>query len=186
MLNGFFIIFSVLFLLVANFNTPKAFAVTTPDFPACTNPAGSLKVQYNEGTHGVVGNTSEFKGKDSVYNVNDSQVLQCLCTSDGQGIQTNWWKISSLNDSDIQILKNKGWYFVPNGSLWGLDNAPYMAINKSYTCVGGIGGGDVLGLAATKSDLATTGDKALFYSLFGIGIGSIFLLLGLLLLRVRK
>lgn len=178
MLSRFFIIFSVLFLLAANFKTPKAFAVTTPDFPACTNPTGNLKVQYNEGTHGVIGNSAEFKGKDSVYNVNDSQVLQCLCTEDEQGIQTNWWKISSLNDAEIQTLKNLGWYYVPNGTLWGLDNAAYMAKNSDYECGGGIGGGEVLGLA-------TTGNVARwFYAL--IGIGSVLLFLGFLLHRKRN
>ena len=161
-------------------------AVNTPDFPVCSAPLGTLKVQYNEGTHGVVGNSSEFKGKDTVYTINEGQTLQCLCTSDGQGIQTNWWKISSLNDSEIQVLKNSGWYYVPNGSLWGLDNAPYMAKNNEYECRGGsVGGGSVLG--ASNQDilgLATTGDKALFYSF--LGIGSMFLLLGFFLLRKRK
>lgn len=174
----FFIIVLSLFVIAAKVNVPNAFAVTTPDFPACSAPSGTLKVQYNEGTHGIVGNSSEFKGKDTVYTVNETQTLQCLCTSDGQGIQTNWWKITSLNDSDIQILKNQGWYFVPNGALWGLDNAAYMAKNSDYECGGGIGGGEVLGLA-------TTGNVArLFYVL--IGIGAMFLLLGFLLHRKRN
>lgn len=179
MSTRFFIIFSLLFLLITKFNTPNVLAVTTPDFPACTSPIGTLRVEHNQGTHGVAGSTAEYKGKDSVYNVNDTQVLQCLCTEDGEGIQTNWWKVSSLNDSDIQTLKNQGWYYVENGDLWGLDNTQYMAKNSEYECHGGIGGGEVLGLA-------TTGDKALFYSLFGIGVGLVFLLLGFLFLRKRN
>lgn len=180
MLSRFFIVFLILFLLVANINTPSSFAVTTPDFPACTNPIGTLRVEHNEGTHGVVGSTAAYIGKDSVFSVNDVQVLQCLCTDNGQGVQTNWWKISSLNDSEIQSLKNLGWYYVPNGVLWGLDNAAYMAKNSDYEC----GGGSVLGKATQDIlGLATTGNKAMFYSLFGISIGLIFLLLGFLLLR---
>ena len=162
------------FLFIFTVSVQSAFAaVSAPDFPACSTPTGSLKVQYNDGTHGVIGNNAEFKGKDTVYSVNQNQVLQCLCTSDGQGIQTNWWKIPSLTDPEIQVLKNSGWYFVPNGSLWGLDDVSYMAKNNSYACVGGIGGGDVLSLAAT-------GNKAKFYSLIIIGFGSIFLIFGLL------
>ncbi len=183
MFGRFFIIFSVFILLISSLNTPDAHAVTTPDFPTCTNPTGNIKVQYNEGTHGVVGNSAEFEGKDSVYSINDAQVLQCLCMEDNDGIQTNWWKVSSLNDSDIQSLKNQGWHYVANGALWGLDNAPYMAKNSEYECGGGIGGGEVLGLATTASDAATTGNKAQLYSTLGIGLGFLFLLLGFLLLR---
>ena len=189
MLNRFFIVFFVPFLFSVIINVPSAFAATPPDFPACTNPQGPIRSQYNNGVHGVVGNSAEFKGKDTVYTVNENQVLQCLCTDDGQGIQTNWWKISSLNDSEIQVLKNSGWYYVPNGALWGLDNAPYMAKNNSYTCkgdLGGIGGGDVLGLATTKSDLAATGNKAALYSLIIVGLGSILLIFGLLKRRVKR
>lgn len=181
MLNRFFIVFSFLILLIATVNTPSVLAVAAPDFPVCTNPAGTLRVE-NDGIHGIAGSTAEYKGKDTVYTVNNTQVLQCLCTDDGEGIQTNWWKASSLNDSDIQTLKNQGWNYIANGALWGLDSAPYMAKNNEYECSeksGGIGGGKVLGLAVT-------GDKALFYSLFGMGIGSLFLLLGILLLLHRK
>ena len=157
------------------------FAVTTPDFPACTNPAGTLRVE-NNGTHGVVGNSAEYKGKDSVYTVNDAQVLQCLCTEDSEGIQTNWWKISSLSDSDIQTLKNQGWHYVANGALWGLDNAAYMAKNSDYEC----GGGSVLGEATQDIlGLAATGNvDRLFYGL--IGFGGMLLLLGLLMQRAKK
>lgn len=144
-------------------SAPNVFAITTPDFPTCTNPEGSLRVQYNEGTHGVVGKSSEFRGKDSVYTVNDSQVLQCLCTDDGQGIQTNWWKISSLTDSQVQTLKNLGWYLVPNGASWGLDSAQYMAKNSNYSCKDGVGGGDVLGLAST-------GNSAFIFGVFISGL----------------
>lgn len=156
----------VLFALSVRVNVPKVYAAVPPDFPSCVSPQGSLKVEYNQGTHGVIGNSNEFKGKDSVYTINENQTMQCLCTDNGQGIQTNWWKISSLSESDIQILKNSGWFFIPNGALWGLDDAQYMAINKSYSCsgsgnsTGGIGGqvlgasaGGVLGLATTGNTL---------------------------------
>lgn len=182
MLHRFYIVFLAVFLFGIKINVPGAFAVTTPDFPACNNPTGTIRAEHNDGVHGIVGNVSEYKGKDIVYNVNGDQVLQCLCTENGEGIQTNWWKASSLSAADVQILKSQGWYYVVDGALWGLENQPYMAKNNQYECreeSGGIGGGEVLGLA-------TTGDRALFYSFFGIGIGLIFLLLGFLLLRKGK
>ncbi len=185
MFSRSFIIFLGLFVIVAAVNVPNVFAVTPPDFPACSNPSGTtLRVEHNEGIHGLVGSTAEYRGKDSVYNVNvnSDQVLQCLCTEQGEGIQTNWWKVSSLNDSDIQILRNQGWHYIASGALWGLDSAPYMAYNSRYACsgeVGGIGGGDVLGLAIT-------GGKIQLYSIFGIGIGLFFLLLGTAFLLHRK
>lgn len=132
------------------------YAVTAPTFPSCINPQGTLKVQYSDGTHGVPGDTNTYTGADSVYKLTDNTLIQCLCPKNGNGIQTNWWKVSTLSQADIDSLKNDGWIFVPNGSVWGLDNAPYVAKNLKYTCIGGIGGvsdakkvGDVLGLAST-------------------------------------
>lgn len=190
MLNRFFIFFSVLFLLATNSNVPSAFAVTPPDFPACNNPSGTtLRVEYNDGIHGLVGSTAEYRGKDSVYNINTNsdQVLQCLCTDQDEGIQTNWWKVASLDDSEIQILKNQGWHYIANGALWGLDSAAYMAYNSRYTCRDGVGGGEVLGSSIKDIlGLAATGGKGLLYSTLGIGIGSLFLLLGFFLLRKDK
>ena len=181
MLSRFFIVLTV-FLFILTVSVQNASAVTTPDFPACNNPPDSIRAEHNDGVHGVAGNVSEYRGKDTVYNVNGGNFLQCLCTEDGEGIQTNWWKISSLSDTDVQVLKNQGWHYIVDGALWGLDNAPYMAKNNEYACresLSGIGGGDVLGLA-------TTGNKALLYSLIIIGAGSILLLIGLLMRRVKR
>ena len=125
----FFIIFLVLFSFLAAFYVQNASAVSAPDFPACSTPTGSLKVQYNDGTHGVIGNNAEFKGKDTVYSVNQNQVLQCLCTSDGQGIQTNWWKAGTLTQDEINSQINNEWKYVTNGLAWGLTDDPYLIKN---------------------------------------------------------
>jgi len=178
MLRRFLTIFSSIILL-SEITAGSVSAVNIPEFPSCNNPPESVRAYHQDGLHGVVGNVSEYRGKDSVYNVNGGHFLQCLCTEDGEGIQTNWWKISSLSDTEVQVLKNQGWYYIVDGQLWGLDNAPYMAKNNEYACresSGAVAGGEVLGLAIT-------GDKVQLYSLFGIGIGLIFLLLGIL--RVR-
>ena len=136
-----------------------AMAVTPPDFPSCQSPEGDVKVSYSSGTHGIVGNNQTYTGSDTVYTLSDNRLSQCFCSEGGDGIQTNWWKVNSLTESEVQILKNQGWFFVPNGSLWGLDETSYMAKNSTYACrsengsVGGTSdssaGGSVLGLAST-------------------------------------
>ncbi|HEX8965691.1 MAG TPA: hypothetical protein VF820_04645 [Patescibacteria group bacterium] len=67
---SFIAFFSALFAAV----TP-AFASTTPDFPACSSPQGSTIASYDSGTHGIPGDSSTYTGSDTVYQVNESQVL---------------------------------------------------------------------------------------------------------------
>lgn len=128
-----------------------ASALEIPNFPSCLNPGGTIKVSYNEGTHGIVGDTSQYNGSDTVYQLDSGNLTQCLCTANGQGIQTNWWKDSSLFAEEKQTLINSGWIYIPNGALWGLEETAYFAKNSNYSCgpSGGIGGGEVLGLAST-------------------------------------
>lgn len=142
----------------------NVYAVTTPAFPVCANPQGQVKVSYDSGTHGVPGNSSTFTGKDTVYTLSDDTLTQCLCTTGGDGTQTNWWKVSSLTQDEKDILISQGWVLIPDGLVWGLDAGPYFAKNSSYACtssnaVGGASTGSVLG-ASTKAvlGLATTGN----------------------------
>lgn len=167
----------------------RAFAVTTPSFPSCANPQGSLKVSYSEGTHGIVGSMDTYTGKDAVYTLTEETTTQCFCSKDGAGIQTNWWVASSLTEDEISILKNQDWIYVPNGNLWGLRNDPYLAKNINYSCLpgendnnnknnsqnsssdDGIGGGDVLGESGDILGLAATGNSFQVYLAFILGIG---------------
>jgi hypothetical protein len=110
------------------------FAVNSPNFPSCSNPNGTLLVNYPEGTHGIVGSTATYQGSDKVFSQENDNALQCFCSDNGEGVQTNWWKVSSLSEEQIQTLRNLGWYFVPNGSIWGLSSGMYMAKNESYSC----------------------------------------------------
>lgn len=116
-------------------------AATPPDFPLCSNPQGTLKVSYDSGTHGIVGGTSGT-GSDTVYYTGEDTLMQCFCSTNGSGIQTNWWKISSLTQDEIDQLKKLGWTYIPSGANWGLDDSSYMAKNIDYTCGGGGGGGN--------------------------------------------
>lgn len=108
-------------------------AEVVPVFPSCSNPQGTLKVSYASGTHYIVGG-SGVSGSDAVYYTTDNALIQCFCADNGNGIQTNWWKISSLSQDQIDQLVKLGWYYIPSGANWGLEDSPYMAINGNYSC----------------------------------------------------
>ncbi|OGM27088.1 hypothetical protein A2962_03225 [Candidatus Woesebacteria bacterium RIFCSPLOWO2_01_FULL_39_61] len=108
-----------------------------PEFPACTNPGGTLRISYADGEHAIVGESGLRVGADAVYDLEGGNVQQCFCSVDGSGVQTNWWKISSLDQDEIDTLVKLGWNFVPSGTPWGLDSSAYMAKNEAYACGGG-------------------------------------------------
>lgn len=176
--------------LILLLTMPSAvYAVTPPDFPSCLNPQGDIKASYDDGTHGIVGTNQTYTGEDTVYSLADGNLTQCFCSDKGDGIQTNWWKISSLTENELQILKNEGWYFVPNGALWGLEDTEYMAKNATYSCradggdngsVGGTSdsrhsGGSVLGTSAGDvRGLASTGNIRFILTIFMLGLVSLY------------
>lgn len=184
--------------LLAGF-TRKAFAVDVPNFPLCSNPQGDIVASYDSGIHGVVGDTSEYSGKDTVYSINEDQLIQCLCTDSGSGIQTNWWRVSSLTEVEIDVLKSQGWILVPDGSAWGLATSPYLAKNANFSCVSesnGAGSGDgssdgrsdgrggALGVSREVLGLATTGSYVFILGV--ISIGFLLLLSGLVLRFIKE
>lgn len=122
--------------------TPAVKAVDAPSFTSCVNPQGEVKANYETGTHGIAGKNGLYEGKDSVYKISENALTQCFCAVDGSGIQTNWWKVSALTESEIKVYESQGWIYIPNGALWGLENAPYLAKNSDYSCKsnGGSGG----------------------------------------------
>lgn len=167
------ILFTILGLF---FGGKQTLAVETPNFPSCSNPQGTIKVSYNEGTHGIVGDTSQYNGSDTVYQLDSGNLTQCLCTTSGQGIQTNWWKVSSLSVEEKQTLINSGWIYVPNGALWGLEETSYFVKNSNYTCSSTGTGGAVLGASASIGEvlgLASTGGNFIPLILAIIGILSL-------------
>lgn len=177
------------------FSAHGVFAITPPSFPSCTNPQGTTIASYDNGVHGIPGNPAEFRGNDKVYQVTDNTLIQCLCTDNGDGTQTNWWKFSSMNEAEITQLKNLGWIFIPTGAAWGLEDTPYMAFNTTFSCkpsapaatptpgpsaggeAGGQRGGEVLGASigpfGEVLGLATTGNITILYGLLGIGLASL-------------
>jgi len=184
----------LLVLGIVFFPPAKALAVSTPEFPLCVNPTGDLKVSYDSGTHGIVGDTNTYTGSDKVYTVNQNQLIQCFCAQDGTGIQTNWLKVGQLSGSDRKVYEDDGFIYVPNGSLWGLEDTGYVAKNSTYSCKGsgnglsqgssgstqstGGTGGSLQG-TNTVLGLASTGDITTTLSFFFAGVTA--LLLGLTL-----
>jgi len=195
-LKIFVLAISLISISFASANSVKA-QVTPPDFPLCSNPQGTIKVNYDSGVHGIPGDPNAYSGSDSVYTIDADRTQQCFCSEAGNGIQTNWWKVNSLNQEEIDSLVKLGWNFIPSGSVWGLDASAYMAFNSTYSCAstnstatssgsdniqGNVlaaatsTGGSVLGLAATGNLLTIA-----FYATLGV----ISLLFGIILKRSR-
>lgn len=135
-----------------SFGSNQALAVDIPNFPTCSNPQGTIKVQYSDGTHGIAGDSAQRTGSDIVYQLDNGNLTQCFCSVDGQGIQTNWWKDSSLSAEQHQTLLNSGWVLIPNGALWGLEERAYFAKNSNFSCGGGNGGGGSSGGSGGPGD----------------------------------
>lgn len=170
-----------------------------PSFPACANPSGTVRVSYPSGTHGIVGSQNAFSGADTVYDIGNGNHVQCFCADDGSGIQTNWWNVSSLSQEEIDILLTQGWTYIPNGAVWGLEEAPFLVQNNNYSCRGGGGstngsstssgggGGSVAGASNSVGSvlgLAATGGVIPMY-FFG-SLGTVSLALGFLLRRKKS
>ncbi len=155
--------------LIAFFLLPvQVKAVDVPAFSACTAPTGEVIANYSEGIHGIVGESAQYSGHDTVYKMNEWQIVQCFCPKDeGQGIQTVWWKYTNLSETDVTVLTKQGWIHVANGKLWGLDDANYLTKNTRFNCKNGSGtgtgtstgiGGEILSI----TDFAATGSQQVF------------------------
>lgn len=183
-----------IFSLISPFS---ASAATTPSFPSCLTPQGSLKASYATGTHGIVGSSQTYTGQDTVYQLNENQVLQCYCQNTGQGIQTNWLKVQDLSENDIKVLENDGWILIPNGALWGLDQTAYLAKNLNFSCQGSSRGSSnsssgsssdpaktTQAVLAAATSLAGTGNVITTLSVFLLGVFS--LMIAIYLKRLNK
>lgn len=172
---GLIVIFLSAFVGTAN-------ATTIPSFPACSNPQGTVRANYDSGTHGVAGDPSTYTGIDTVYTLDENTLTQCLCADNGSGIQTNWWNAGSLSQDEINVLISEGWILVPDGASWGLETGPYLAKNSNFSCnSSGTGGasdnksqGTTSGsILATSTQailsLANTGNMVFILGVFLIG-----------------
>lgn len=153
-----FVIFLVIFSLLIN--SGQALAYEIPTFTSCVNPQGDLKANYETGTHGIAGRPGLFEGKDTVYAVASNAITQCFCPTDGNGVQTNFWKIPALTQSEISVLEAQGWIYIPNGALWGLENAPYLAKNSDYSCKSSGGSNDSSGSSGGSNGSGSSGSNS--------------------------
>ena len=159
------ILFST-FLLLFISTVKQASAIVDPPIFSCTSPIGVVKSNYENGTHGVPGSITTYTGSDSVYQIDDDHVLQCLCIADSaDGIQSNWWKAKGLSESDISYFQRRGWVFVPEGNRWGLASDPYLVKNDSISCGSQGTGGVVFGSSKNQDD--TTVGSILGVSILG-------------------
>jgi hypothetical protein len=165
------------------------------DSASCLTPVGSVIADYQDGTHGIVGQGS-MVGKDTVYQLPNGNALQCFCSVTEGGVQTNWVKTSTLSEDQIKIYENQGWMYVPSGAAWGLSDEPYLAQNMSYGCLhfpstgGGSdghtdgqssNGGTSIVQAAKGSNLASTGNVLFIIEIFSVGLFMV--VIGLILRR---
>lgn len=174
---------SLVIILLANANA--ASAEQGSEFPSCIAPQGKLIANYDNGTHGIIGQGSRI-GKDSVYLLDNGNTAQCFCSVNGHGIQTNWQKTSSLTQDEIKILENEGWIFVPDGTAWGLPEGSYLAKNSDYACYSSSTTNSSSGTSIVQSasgNLASTGNILFIAQILGLGV--LFSLIGIAL-RLRQ
>lgn len=171
-------IITILFMfpLLLAYTSMPVFAYSVPDFGSCLNPQTSAS-QVNSGSnHGVVGyDNQSFSGIDIIYYFSDNNVLQCLCTDDGNGYQTKWVKADIIGESDRKVMESEGWNYLSDAGSWGL-NGSYLAKTDKYSCKGA-SQSEVLGLAST-------GNSTFIYGL--IVAGAVALISGMILRRVSK
>lgn len=169
----------ILSIVISFLLPPTVRAVTVPAFPSCANPGGEIQVSYSSGTHGIVGSSAVYTGSDTVYRLSDDAVTQCFCAENGEGIQTDWWKVRSQTQSELDVLVSQGWIYIPAGEKWGLDTGPYLARNTTLSCLPGSSpaaaisnDGQVLGDAVGGEilGLASTGNTAFVWAVFLSGL----------------
>lgn len=166
---------AILFPLAA----PTVKAVSDPPQFSCVSPIGVTIAAYSEGTHGIPGDAGTYTGSDTVYRVDSDHVLQCFCPDNGNnGIQSNWWKVSEASESDINYYEKRGWVYIPNGLLWGLEDSSYFVKNASYSCssdngTGGTGGNNNGGGSSSSNTSNSSGGSSSSDNGVGGAIGSV-------------
>ncbi len=138
-------------LFLHSFVSPT-FALSEPPTFTCEAPVGNTIADFNEGTHGIAGESATFVGSDIVYSVDSDHVLQCFCPTDSNsGIQSNWAKLNDTSEETINYYQKLGWSYVPNGTAWGLDDSAYIVKNEYFGCHGDRGGISDSGSSSSSS-----------------------------------
>lgn len=194
-------LFLVLSLITAYFAaaTPVYAIEPTRIFTSCLTPTGNVIANYPDGTHGIVGFDSR-EGRDVVYSLGNDNAMQCFCSPQNTGIQTNWMSTKGLSEDEVKVFKSQGWIYVPSGHPWGLAEGSYLAQNIDFSCNGGStpGGGDGKSdgrsdgksdghsstVQGSRGDLASTGN--ILFVLGTLGAGVILVATGLVIGKKKK
>ncbi len=172
MKNKILISVFVISLILGIFANP-VLATNAPNFPSCLNPQGTLKVKYDNGTHGIVGDSREYTGSDSVYVISDDVLIQCFCPASGYGIQTNWWKIPNMSVEEITNFQSQGWSLIPDGSKWGLSSEQYLAKNESYMCIGSSSSSSSSSSNSSSSSSSSSSNSSSNSGIGGANVGQV-------------
>ena len=108
--------------LVGNFVSTvniEAQAQTPAVFPLCESQTeDGDRAHYDTGLHQIAGD-GLLEGRDDVYSLGNSAYLQCFCSPEGVGIQTNWTPDEAGSEPGLK---------------WGLDDINYSYENINYYC----------------------------------------------------
>ncbi len=127
----------LIFFVLFHLSVQQSFALNEPPIFSCQSPVGSTIADFNEGTHGIAGDSATYVGSDRVYQIDSNHVVQCFCPHDSNdGIQSNWAILTDTSEETINYYQKLGWTYVPNGTAWGLSNSGYIVQNVSYACHG--------------------------------------------------
>ncbi|QQS39278.1 PKD domain-containing protein [Candidatus Woesebacteria bacterium] len=135
--NAILLAVTALTLTALPMSTVFATNTQVPSFPSC--PIGNTGdwVHSDHGFHHIPGQEATIEGSDDVYQLENSNFIQCLCAiDDSKSTQTIWWNItnSDLSDQEIQNYLSDGWY-LENGGSWNLiQGNTYLAKNSSRLC----------------------------------------------------
>lgn len=105
--------------------------INAPFFPKCLPSRGTVVANYSTGPHSIPNDPVTHFGADIVYDLGNSNFLQCFCpdTGDTVGVQTDWLAAGNLPQDQIDNLLSRGWFFIFNGKDWGLTEQPYLTLN---------------------------------------------------------
>ncbi|MEK7571576.1 MAG: hypothetical protein AAB553_04845 [Patescibacteria group bacterium] len=170
-----------------------AASASEPNFGSCLNPQWSVDQVNNSSNaqHGVI-NIGTFAGIDTIYK-SGANVLQCLCTPEGKGYQTNWMNVKDLSETDIKVYQNQGWIYLTTGASYGLEDSAYLAKNSEYSCKectptptpeSKVAGDSATNTGTAITTLAKTGNMAVIAGFFIAG--AVFLALGFLFKKFSK
>lgn len=120
-------------------------SINENQFSRCPMVNGSVVASYNDGWHWIPGISQLQWGKDVVYSIGNNNYIQCFSSlkqnssyhlqslwRTNRGTQTNWLSVSNMNSNTKQLLLQRGWMDISDGSAFGLPGGEYLAKNSTF------------------------------------------------------